>query len=366
MGPNMEHADQPLLSVRGLKTHFDTPRGTVRAVDEVNLDIEAGQRVALVGESGSGKSVTAKSIMGIIDDPGEIVAGEVKYRGTDLTELTESELTDIRGNSISMIFQSPMTALNPTMTVGRQIARVLQLHREEYKPESRSLRGNNVSERSREEVLRLFENVELPDPEQRFGQYPHQLSGGMKQRVLIAMALACDPDLLIADEPTTALDVTVESKIFDLIDDLVDNMGVSLLLITHDLGVVAHSCEEVNIMYAGEIVERGSVDEIFHDPKHPYTRELLRSLPSATPTGERLHTIEGSVPDATAIPQGCRFAPRCPEAFEDCSQVHPDQREFDGRKTRCLLYDEEGTRIKGTDSTQKTIGVTSGETAYED
>jgi oligopeptide/dipeptide ABC transporter ATP-binding protein len=188
----------------------------------------------------------------------------------------------------------------------------------------------------------------------------------MKQRVLIAMALACDPDLLIADEPTTALDVTVESKIFDLIDDLVDEMGVSLLLITHDLGVVAHSCEVVNIMYAGEIVEKGTVDEVFHDPKHPYTRELLRSLPSATPTGDRLHTIEGTVPDATALPRGCRFAPRCPEAFEDCSEKHPDQREFDDRKTRCLLYDQAGDRVVGTDSSQKSIGVHSTEASHED
>jgi oligopeptide/dipeptide ABC transporter ATP-binding protein len=356
MSSNTDHAD-PLLSVRGLKTHFHTPRGTVQAVDEVNLDIEAGQRVALVGESGSGKSVTAKSIMGIVEEPGEIVAGDVMFDERDLTELPEAELTDIRGNSISMIFQSPMTALNPTMTVGRQVARVLQLHREEFEPEGRSVFGSNVSERSREEVISLFESVELPDAAQRFSQYPHQLSGGMKQRVLIAMALACDPDLLIADEPTTALDVTVESKIFDLINDLVDEMGVSLLLITHDLGVVAHSCETVNIMYAGEIVERGSVDEIFHDPKHPYTRELLRSLPSATPTGERLHTITGTVPDATAMPNGCRFAPRCPEAFEDCPETHPDQREFDGRKTRCLLYDEAGTRVVGEETTRKPVGV---------
>jgi oligopeptide/dipeptide ABC transporter ATP-binding protein len=362
------NADQtaPLLSVRGLKTHFHTPRGTVKAVDEVDMEAEAGQRVALVGESGSGKSVTAKSIMGIVEEPGEIVGGEVQFTGTDLTTLSESELTDIRGNEISMIFQSPMTALNPTLTVGRQVARVLQLHREEFEPKENSLFGPTISEQSREKVISLFENVELPDAAQRFSQYPHQLSGGMKQRVLIAMALACDPDLLIADEPTTALDVTVESKIFDLIDDLVDEMGVSLLLITHDLGVVAHSCEVVNIMYAGEIVEKGTVDEVFHDPKHPYTRELLRSLPSATPTGDRLHTIEGTVPDATALPRGCRFAPRCPEAFEDCSEKHPDQREFDDRKTRCLLYDQAGDRVVGTDSSQKSIGVHSTEASHED
>lgn len=365
MSSNTDHVD-PLLSVRGLKTHFYTPRGTVQAVDEVNLDIEAGQRVALVGESGSGKSVTAKSIMGIVEEPGEIVDGEILFDGQDITELSEAELTGIRGNSISMIFQSPMTALNPTMTVGRQVARVLQLHREEFEPEGRSLTGSKISEQARKKVISLFESVELPDAAQRFSQYPHQLSGGMKQRVLIAMALACDPDLLIADEPTTALDVTVESKIFDLIDDLVDEMGVSLLLITHDLGVVAHSCEVVNIMYAGEIVESGTVDEIFHDPNHPYTQELLRSLPSVTSTGERLHTIKGTVPDATALPNGCRFAPRCPEAFEDCHNSHPDQREFDDRKTRCLLYDEEGNRVVGEENQVKGIGVGQSGGSYED
>lgn len=340
-----DHTDQPLLSIRNLKTHFETSRGTVRAVDTVNLDIEEGERVALVGESGSGKSVTARSVMGIVDSPGRIVDGEVLFNGRDLTELSEDELTNIRGNAISMIFQSPMTALNPTITVGQQIARVMQLHREEFQVRGGMLRGNKAPAEVREEVIELFEAVELPDPDQRYSQYPHQLSGGMKQRVLIAMALACDPDLLIADEPTTALDVTVESKIFDLIDDLIEEYGASLLLITHDLGVVAHSCESVNIMYAGEIVEQGSVDEIFHDPKHPYTRELLQSLPSATEPGEKLHTIQGTVPDATAFPTGCRFAPRCPEAFDECTSVHPDQRTFNGRRTRCLLYDEEGNRL---------------------
>jgi peptide/nickel transport system ATP-binding protein len=357
MGSQNDQPDEPMLSVRGLKTHFHTPRGTVRAVDAVDLEVEEGQRVGLVGESGSGKSVTAKSIMGIVEDPGEIVDGEVNFNGQDLTGFEESELKDVRGNAISMIFQSPMTALNPTMTVGRQIARVLQLHREEFQRSTSLLSGTSVNERVREEVVRLFESVELPDPAQRFSQYPHQLSGGMKQRVLIAMAVACDPDLLIADEPTTALDVTVESKIFDLIDDLIEEYGTSLLLITHDLGVVAHTCEEVNIMYAGEIVERGTVDEIFHDPKHPYTRELLRSLPSATQRGEQLHTIEGTVPDAMALPTGCRFAPRCPESFDECHEIHPDQRTFDDRKVRCHLYDSDGNRVEGELAADEQVGV---------
>jgi oligopeptide/dipeptide ABC transporter ATP-binding protein len=338
--------DEPLLDIRNLRTSFDTRRGKLRAVDEVEMEIHQGESVALVGESGSGKSVTAKSVMGLVEDQGIIDEGIVKYKSQDLTELTEEEFYNIRGNEISMIFQHPMTALNPTMTVGKQIARVIRIHDNRFQESSSFflVRGG-VREAIREEVIDLLNRVEIPDPEARFDQYPHQMSGGMKQRVLIAMALASDPDLLIADEPTTALDVTVETKIFNLVTDLIEEYDISLWLITHDLGVVAHTCETVYIMYAGEIVEKGSVYEIFDDPKHPYTRELLKSLPTTSEPGEQLHTIEGQVPDPTRVPSGCRFHPRCPEGWEECTKIHPKNREFDGRRTRCLLYDEEGVEI---------------------
>ncbi|PSQ40071.1 peptide ABC transporter ATP-binding protein [Halobacteriales archaeon SW_5_70_135] len=332
----------PVLSTTDLRTYFDTERGTVKAVDGVDIELREGETLGLVGESGSGKSVTALSTMGLIDDPGRIAGGEVHLydpelaerfggepfvRGDrlDLTAAPESALRAVRGGAMSVIFQDPMTSLNPAVTVGEQVAESLRLHRHGGKRRDTWLNAIRETVRSsgdeaavREDTYEILDQVGIPDPESRADEYPHEFSGGMRQRVLIAIALACRPRVLIADEPTTALDVTIQAQILDLIDDLQDELGMSVLFITHDLGVVAETCDRVAVMYAGEIVEEGPVEEIFGDPSHPYTYTLLESIPTAEV--DRLTPIEGNVPDLVDMPDGCHFAPRCPWAVEDCWQ----------------------------------------------
>src|SRR3712207_2776954 len=305
----------PLLEVDRLQTHFRTPDGVNRAVDGVSFHVEAGETLAIVGESGCGKSVTAMSILRLIPEPPGKIAGAIRFNGRDLLKLSDREMRDIRGNDISMIFQEPMTSLNPVLTVGRQIGETLQLHQ-------------NMSRRQAEaravEMLRL---VGIPEPARRVREYPHQLSGGMRQRVMIAIALACNPKLLIADEPTTALDVTIQAQILDLMRDLKHRVGAAIVLITHDLGVVAEVAERVVVMYAGRKVEEARVGPLFRSPKHPYTQGLLGSMPKlgSSLTGEegRLAEIPGLVPSLKAKIQGCVFASRCPKVTELCRNVAP-------------------------------------------
>ncbi|RMG17509.1 MAG: ABC transporter ATP-binding protein [Deltaproteobacteria bacterium] len=306
----------PLIEIEGLRTAFHTDDGTVVAVDGVDLTICEGETLGVVGESGCGKSVTAMSILRLIPDPpGRIVGGTVRYRGRDLLTLPEEEMRRIRGKKISMIFQEPMTSLNPVFTVGDQIGEAVRLHEGASKREAR------------DRAIEMLRLVGIPAPEQRVDAYPHQLSGGMRQRVMIAMALACDPDLLIADEPTTALDVTIQAQILELIKRLQEERGMAVMMITHDLGVVAETCDEVAVMYAGKVVERASVEEIFARPRHPYTLGLLRSIPSFDVTGAekkgRLPAIPGTVPSLLALPGGCRFRTRCERVVEGCKVEEP-------------------------------------------
>jgi oligopeptide/dipeptide ABC transporter ATP-binding protein len=303
-----------LLQVKNLQTSFFTPEGEVRAIDGVSFAIDEGKTLGLVGESGCGKSVTSLSIMRLIPSPpGKIVGGEILYRGRDLLKLNNEEMRKIRGNEISMIFQEPMTSLNPVFTVGDQIGEAIRLHQGLGKKEARA---------KTIEMLRL---VKIADPESRVDAYPHQLSGGMRQRVMIAMALSCNPSLLIADEPTTALDVTIQAQILELMKELQQKIGMALLLITHDLGVVAEQADDVAIMYAGKIVERSNTRAIFNHPLHPYTVGLLNSLPGAgAQKKKRLDAIPGVVPSPLNLPSGCRFRDRCPRAAEICAQVEPE------------------------------------------
>jgi len=302
-----------LLQVRNLQTSFFTPEGEVRAIDGVSFEIGEGKTLGLVGESGCGKSVTSLSIMRLIPSPpGKIVGGEILYRGRDLLTLNKEAMRKIRGNEISMIFQEPMTSLNPVFTVGNQIGEAIRLHQ-----------GLN-KKATREKTIEMLRLVKIADPESRVDSYPHQLSGGMRQRVMIAMALSCNPSLLIADEPTTALDVTIQAQILELMKELQQRIGMALLLITHDLGVVAEQADEVAIMYAGKIVERSNTRAIFNRPFHPYTVGLLNSLPS--PGGKkkkRLDAIPGVVPSPLSLPSGCRFRDRCPKADDACAQSEP-------------------------------------------
>ncbi|MGH9839664.1 MAG: ABC transporter ATP-binding protein [Blastocatellia bacterium] len=298
------------LEVRNLRTYFVTGRGEVRAVDDVSFTLAEGELLSLVGESGCGKSVTALSILRLVSQPGRIAGGEIFFEGRDLLKLTEREMRAIRGDDIAMIFQDPMTSLNPVFTVGEQIAEAIRLHRKVSKKEA----WNQAVEGMRD--------VAIPAPETRAKSYPHEMSGGMRQRVMIAMALACDPKLLIADEPTTALDVTIQAQILDLLNELRERRNLALLLITHDLGVVAETADRVAVMYAGKIVEEAPVKELFRHPRHPYTEGLLRAVPRLDESGEarkrRLQTIEGVVPNPLELPPGCRFAPRCEHAREQC------------------------------------------------
>jgi oligopeptide/dipeptide ABC transporter ATP-binding protein len=323
-----------LLEVAGLKTYFPTRAGVVKSVDDVSFYIGEGELLGLVGESGCGKSITALSIMRLIAEPGKIVGGSIKFKDEELTTASAERLREIRGNDIAMIFQDPMTSLNPVFTVGEQIAEALRLHRKLNKHDAWKT------------AIEAMKEVSIPSPETRANDYPHQLSGGLRQRVMIAMALACDPELLIADEPTTALDVTIQAQILELLDGLRRSRKLAVLLITHDLGVVAEVADRVCVMYTGRVIEQSGVDEIFERPKHPYTQGLLRSVPKLTDPetakASRLETIEGTVPNPTNLPEGCHFAPRCPFRMERCTRGDIPLYQLDNNvRVRCVLYDEE-------------------------
>jgi oligopeptide/dipeptide ABC transporter ATP-binding protein len=301
-----------LLDVKGLTTVFDTDDGEVRAVDGVDFSLERGRTLGIVGESGCGKSVTALSIMGLVPrPPGRIVAGEVRFEGEDLLKLPPARLRELRGARLSMIFQEPMTSLNPAFTVGDQVAEALLRH------------GSTGRKEAKDQAIEMLRRVRIPSPERRARDYPHRLSGGMRQRVMIAMALACNPRLLIADEPTTALDVTIQAQILELMRALRSELGTAIILITHDLGVIAELADDVIVMYAGQVVERCAVDSLFAEPHHPYTIGLLGSIPRLDLEQRRLSAIEGTVPDAAAMPAGCRFHSRCPFAVERCFKEIP-------------------------------------------
>ncbi len=336
-----------LLQVSNLRTHFQTRAGLVRAVDGVSFSIGEGELLGLVGESGCGKSITALSLMRLISPPGKIVSGSIEFKGEELTTATDDRLREIRGNDIAMIFQDPMTSLNPVFTVGEQIAEALRLHR---KLDKRA---------AWDAAIAAMKEVSIPSPERRVNDYPHQLSGGMRQRVMIAMALACDPELLIADEPTTALDVTIQAQILELLHELRQSRKLAVLLITHDLGVVAEVADRVCVMYTGKIVEESGVDELFSYPKHPYTRGLLRSVPKLTDAGEkkaeRLQTIEGTVPSPTNLPFGCHFAPRCEHRMQICLEGEiPLTPLVNDVKVRCVLHDE---KQRFSIAREKTLGA---------
>jgi len=321
-----------LLEVKDLRTHFPTRAGLVRAVDGVSFNLDRGELLGLVGESGCGKSMTALSVMRLIAPPGKIVSGEVLFDGKDLLQLSDAEMRQMRGDDIAMIFQDPMTSLNPVYTVGEQIAEALRLHRRLSRKEARQA------------TIEAMREVAIPDPARRINDYPHQLSGGMRQRVMIAMALACNPKLLIADEPTTALDVTIQAQILELLNELRKQRDLAVLLITHDLGVVAEVADRVAVMYTGRIVEESPVEELFARPKHPYTEGLLRSVPKLTGEDvikkERLETIEGVVPSPTDLPPGCHFAPRCPHRMPRCTAEDIPLYQLEGGvQVRCVLYD---------------------------
>jgi oligopeptide/dipeptide ABC transporter ATP-binding protein len=325
--PGVPPPEDVLLEVRGLKTQFKVMDGTVPAVDGVDFSLRRGETLGLVGESGSGKSVTSLSIMRLIERPGEIVAGEIWFEGRDLLQLPEADMEDIRGNDITMIFQEPMTSLNPVFTVGEQIAESVRLHRHASKRDAW------------DRAIEMLKLVGIPSPERRVKQYPHEMSGGMRQRVVIAMALACDPKLIIADEPTTALDVTIQAQILELMKRIQAESGAALLLITHDLAVVAETVQRVAVMYAGKIVESGAVEETLLQPKHPYTEGLLTSIPSRVARGQRLNVIKGTVPNPFRLPKGCRFEPRCPYSFEPCKPHEPPLEAIGGdRRVRCWLH----------------------------
>ncbi|MGK2859189.1 MAG: ABC transporter ATP-binding protein [Thermoanaerobaculia bacterium] len=317
----------PVLDVRDLRVSFDTDDGRVRAVDGASFAIAKGEALALVGESGCGKSVTALSILRLLSRPGRIEGGEIRYRGRDLLSLDEREMRGFRGNRIAMIFQEPMTSLNPVMKIGDQVGEPLRIHRGASRSEARA------------RAVELLDLVSIPDAASRIDDYPHQLSGGMRQRVMIAMALACEPELLIADEPTTALDVTIQAGILELLASLRERLGLSILLITHNLGIVAEFCERAVVMYTGRIVEEAPVERLFRDPKHPYTRGLLASLPRLSSGATRLTTIPGVVPDIRRLPAGCTFAPRCSEVMEACSVAVPALMPTGADcRARCFLY----------------------------
>ena len=384
--PRERTAGRTVLSVENLRTAFFTDKETIRAVDGVSFDVREGETVGIVGESGSGKSVTARSIMGLIKSPGRVLDGHINFRDrdvlsrlagsnrkrtadvaglsaderdravddddfvfveewdgddpadgyVDVTRMPNAALRTLRGNGIAMIFQDPLSSLNPVYTVGNQIKEALRLHQ--------GLRGQAATE----EAINLLEAVSIPDAKRRVTEYPHQFSGGMRQRAVIAMALACEPELLICDEPTTALDVTIQAQILELLSDIQEERGLSIVFITHDMGVMGEIADRLNVMYAGEIVETAPVEEVFADPKHPYTQGLLESIPGRHPGEERLRTIEGDVPTPNEPATYCRFAPRCPEAFAECDTVHPVSVPVNegasDHTAACLLYPDDESR----------------------
>ncbi len=322
---------ETILEIKDLCVEFQTVEGVVHAVDHLNYTLHKGEKLGIVGESGSGKSVSSLGMMQLIPNPpGRITGGEILYHGKDLVKASEKEMQKIRGNEISMIFQEPMTSLNPIIKCGKQIAESLRLHRGMKKKEAL------------EAAVRMMRAVGIANPEVRAHEYPHQMSGGMRQRVMIAMALACQPQILIADEPTTALDVTIQAQILDLIRELNESMGTSVVFITHDLGVVSELCDTVIVMYTGHIVEQAPVKELFESPKHPYTKGLLNAIPKITRERNPLETIEGMVPNPTERIEGCSFSPRCPYATDQCRKAEPPMAELsDGRLVRCWQYAKE-------------------------
>ena len=326
-----------LLEIDSLRTQFFTSAGTVQAVDGISYDVEEGETVAIVGESGCGKSVSALSLLRLIPDPpGRIVGGSIKFMGRDLLALSDEEMRQVRGKDIGMVFQEPMTSLNPVLTIERQLTETLETHL-------------GVSrEKANARALELLQLVGISDPKRRLSQYPHHLSGGMRQRVMIAMALACEPKLIIADEPTTALDVTIQAQILQLMKDLTKRLGVALIIITHNLGVVARYADRVNVMYAGKIIERGDAMEIYHNPRHPYTLGLLRSVPRLDHArSERLEPIDGQPPDLTKLGAGCAFRPRCRYAIERCAgEIPPLETVGDGHLAACWVKEELGTDLR--------------------
>lgn len=317
-----------LLEINQLQTHFHTDEGAVPSVDGVSFDVDRGETVAVVGESGCGKSVTSLSVLGLVPTPGEIVGGQIHYEGTNLLDLTDREMRAIRGNEIAMIFQEPLTSLNPVLTVGNQIRESILLHQ------------SSNRKQAKRKAVQLLEKVGIPRPENVFYMYPHELSGGMRQRVMIAMAISCRPKLIIADEPTTALDVTIQAQILKLMKSLSAEEGTSFLFITHDLGVVAEMADRVIVMYAGQVVEKASVRELFENPKHPYTRGLLDCTPNIHQASEQLTSIEGNVPSLLDMPDGCAFHPRCPFAEAKCREQAPYMMTLeDRREVRCWLHE---------------------------
>ncbi|MGP4070946.1 ABC transporter ATP-binding protein [Piscibacillus sp. B03] len=322
-------SEETLLDIKDLRTSFFVDGNEIKAVDGVSFKLKKGRTIGIVGESGSGKSITALSILRLLENPGKVVGGEINFKGKDLTKVSDREMRQIRGNEISMIFQEPMTSLNPVYTVGQQIRETLKVHQGLGK-ESGTKKG-----------VELLELVGIPSPKERIKQYPHELSGGMRQRVMIAMALACNPELLIADEPTTALDVTIQAQILELINKLQEEIGMSVIMITHDMGVVAETCDDVAVMYGGKVVEFADVNTIFKDPKHPYTIGLLNSIPRHDVDVDELEPIRGSVPSPKDMPDGCRFAPRCPFATDLCMNELPKLDEVsNGNEVRCWIYDD--------------------------
>ncbi|MEI3604198.1 ABC transporter ATP-binding protein [Pseudogracilibacillus sp. SE30717A] len=333
-----------ILEINELRTHFFTDEGEIPAVDGVSFHVNKGEVVGIVGESGCGKSVTSLSIMQLVPDPpGKIVSGEINFKGENLVKASNRRMKKVRGNEIAMIFQEPMTSLNPLFTIGNQLQESIRIHEKVSKKEAHL------------KSINLLKLVGLPRAEDVINEYPHQLSGGMRQRVMIAMAMACEPDLLIADEPTTALDVTIQAQILDLMRKLNSEKDTAILLITHDLGVVAEMCDRVIVMYAGQVVEEGTVREVLKDPQHPYTQGLIRSLPRLEEKNQKLYSIKGTVPRPKKGRIGCRFAPRCELAFERCFDENPDLYTVQNiRKSRCFLHDEhEGETVKNG---QATIG----------
>ncbi|MDJ1433809.1 ABC transporter ATP-binding protein [Halostagnicola sp. A-GB9-2] len=372
-------SSNPLLSVEGLTVQFFTDRGTVTAVNEISFEIQEEEIVGLVGESGAGKSVASMSLLRLINGPGRIVEGEIRYKDRTLFALEEGPdgeprkredmlsdeemRTEIRGNEIAVIFQDPMESLNPVYTVGNQLQEFIKLNRDISKKEARS------------EAIRMLREVGISDAAERYEKYPHEFSGGMRQRVLIAMALACKPNLIIADEPTTALDVTIEGQILDLVQDLQEKYGTSFLWVTHDMGVVADICEQVNVMYLGNIVEQAPVDDIFYNTKHLYTDALLDSMPRPDRTVERLKAIKGVMPSAIDPPEGCPFHTRCPDARQVCEQTHPDLRDVSDdaniiHRSACLKHDIFNVNYEGslpmTDETKRQANTSAGTTSVNE
>ena len=328
-----------LLSVKNLSTEFPVKKGIVRAVEDVSFDVDQGEILAIVGESGSGKSVTSLSIMGFLAEPGHVAGGSLEFEGKDLATLSEKQYRELRGNDMAMIFQEPMTSLNPVYRVGNQIVEAIRTHEKVSKAEAK------------DRAVDLLRKVGIPSPEARINDYPHQMSGGMRQRVMIAMALACNPKLLIADEPTTALDVTIQAQILDLLRRLRDDTGMAVLLITHDLGVVSETADRVVVMYCGQVVEEAEVRTLFDHPMHPYTLGLLKSIPRLEDDdSKRLYMIKGMVPNPLEMPPGCHFSDRCDSCMDICRTKVPELVDVDGHKVRCFLYESADGEVKSEEA----------------